>query len=132
MILSFFDCSLVTSSSGRMLISCSSGDGLVKFWDCGGLTVKSDRTRRTSTSTEVDPLGIPTSSTTKNSVSDSEALEDDDENEDGEGSSAAVVSTIRGGHEYPSVPSRAFITYSVKGNNATTGSDASCRVSYCF
>lgn len=121
--------SLATHPSGRLLTSCSSGDGLVKFWNCGR-TFERRPINRPSPNASLSESPSASMALDKNAKGDGDNEEsevpgcDDDLSESlvYEGSDSDDINSLN-------LPSRAFATYSVRSTSDENLSDAAyCRV----
>ncbi|VDN32714.1 unnamed protein product [Dibothriocephalus latus] len=101
------ECRLATHPSGHLLASCSSGDALVKFWDCGRMQV----TEQNAASTKLSE-GLP-------------------EDTIGGGGSSADKSVSASSPDLASghfLPARSFSTYAVR-KPQNVSDKPTCRVS---
>ncbi|VDM17326.1 unnamed protein product [Hydatigera taeniaeformis] len=112
--------SLALHPSGRLLASCSSGDGLVKFWDCGRTVHASSSQLMTSTDEFVERVASEDDETAPENSDDSMATVGMERNDE---SDVVDVDTFAG----RSFPSRSLSSYSVRQPQESLDTKQSCR-----
>lgn len=114
--------SLALHPSGRLLASCSSGDGLVKFWDCGRAAQASSSQLMASADEFVERVASEDDETTPETSDDSLVTTEVERTPEGD---SMDVDTFAG----RSLPSRSLSSYSVRQPQDSLETKQSCRVS---
>ncbi|VDK37365.1 unnamed protein product [Taenia asiatica] len=112
--------SLALHPSGRLLASCSSGDGLVKFWDCGRAAHASSSQLMASADEFVERVASEDDETTPETSDDSLMTTEVERIPEGD---AMDVDTFAG----RSLPSRSLSSYSVRQPQNSLETKQSCR-----